>query len=567
MASSILRPGDVLGGYRVDELIGLGGTAIVYRAEQISLGRPVALKVLSDHLARDDAFRERFRREGKHLAAFEHPNIVPVHDSGERDGLLYLAMRFVEGTNLAQLIRDRSLDAQRTISILVPIANALDAAHADGLIHRDIKPQNILITERGHPYLADFGVAKGSNTYGLTATGGFVGTVNYASPEQIEGSVLTHASDIYALTAVLYHCLTGEVPYVRETDPAIMHAHLHEPPPALPGSSDEERELRDAVVRGMAKEPTMRYTYARDLLSAASHAVNRMPQARRHLIPAFKQTVDSGIYRSPRRETHSHLAAPTAADQRRKMPDVTPSPPVGSSPRRWLLRAAAGGLSAVIVVVCFLLLDRHGPSAKAVHRTFPDLTESLRPTALARARFGRGPVHDTRSLSTAERSLAVGDNDAVAQLLRVPAVSDAQQVGIMTLAASLSREADAMSSLSDAAKRDDRASYASLVASIPAIQVGLARAIHGTRAAGFTTPALRTITAEALRLPNLPRRKVHHRQESTPTQAGRSVIKSTPSVVSTTPAYVPPPAVSHSSPTHKGSSGTYAPTVVAPPVG
>lgn len=566
MASSILRPGDVLGGYRVDEVIGLGGTAIVYRAEQISLGRPVALKVLSDHLARDDAFRERFRREGKHLAAFEHPNIVPVHDSGERDGLLYLAMRFVEGTNLAQLIRDKSLDAQRTVNILIPIANALDAAHADGLIHRDIKPQNILITERGHPYLADFGVAKGSNTYGLTATGGFVGTVNYASPEQIEGSMLTNASDIYALTAVLYHCLTGEVPYLRETDPAIMHAHLHEPPPTLPGSGDEERELRDAIVRGMAKEPSSRYPYARDLIGAASHAVNRMPQTRRHLIPAFKQTVDSGVYRAPQRKVHSGLAAPTAADQRRKAPDATPSPSVVSS-SRWRLWAVAGGLLAVTLAVCFLLLDRREPSAKAVHRAVPDLVESLRPTTLARARLGKGHSHDARSLSAVESLLAAGDDSAVARLLRVSGVSRAQRTGVTTLADSLSNEADVMRSLSEAARRDDRARYASSAASIPAIQTSLARAIREIRAAGFTAPTLSAVTAKALKLPTRPRRKTHHRPEAVVHQAGGSVVKSAPSVVSTTPEYVPPPVVSHSAPVHKGSSGAYAPTVVAPPVG
>ena len=209
--------------------------AIVYRAEQVSLGRLVALKVLSHKLTRDEIFRERFRREGTHAASLEHPNIVPVYDSGEQDGLLYIAMRLVEGTNLAELIQARGLAAEQTIEILRPIASALDTAHAAGLIHRDVKPQNVLITSLGHPYLADFGVAKGSNTYSLTDTGGFVGSINFASPEQITGVTLTPASDIYALAAVLYQCLTGHAPYPRETDAGVMHAHLHEPPPTLQG--------------------------------------------------------------------------------------------------------------------------------------------------------------------------------------------------------------------------------------------------------------------------------------------------------------------------------------------
>src|SRR6185312_6453669 len=155
-------------------------------------------------LTSDLVFRERFRREGTHAAALEHPNIIPVYDSGEQDGQLYLAMRLVEGTNLAELIQTRGLTADQTIEVLRPIASALDTAHAAGLVHRDVKPQNVLITSHGHPYLADFGVAKGSNTYGLTATGGFIGSVNYASPEQIKGFTLTDASDVYALTAVLF---------------------------------------------------------------------------------------------------------------------------------------------------------------------------------------------------------------------------------------------------------------------------------------------------------------------------------------------------------------------------
>ncbi len=225
--TSLLRPGDVVGGYRVEDLIGAGGMATVYRAQQVSLGRPVALKVLARQLTEDEAFRERFRREGMHAASLEHPNIIPVYDSGEDAGLLYLAMRLVEGVSLADVLGKEGVTAARAIAILRPIASALDCAHAAGLVHRDVKPQNILLSEKGHPYLADFGVAKSSNASGLTATGGFVGSVNYASPEQIARQELTAASDIYALTAVLYHCLSGQVPYPRESEAGVMHAHLN----------------------------------------------------------------------------------------------------------------------------------------------------------------------------------------------------------------------------------------------------------------------------------------------------------------------------------------------------
>ncbi len=288
-ATAILRPGDVLGGFRVDDVIGIGGMAIVYRAEQVSLGRQVALKVLSSKLANDEVFRERFRREGMHAAALEHPNIVPVYDSDEQDGLLYLAMRLVDGTNLAELIQTRGLTAEETVEILRPIASALDTAHAGGLIHRDVKPQNILITDHGHPYLADFGVAKGSNTSGLTATGGFVGSVNYASPEQIKGLTLSSASDIYALAAVLYQCLTGCVPYPRETDAGIMHAHLTEPPPTLPVVAGADSDFHTVFARGMAKDPGARYGHAGDLVNAAALSVDRMPSVRRRAVPAFPE--------------------------------------------------------------------------------------------------------------------------------------------------------------------------------------------------------------------------------------------------------------------------------------
>jgi Protein kinase domain len=322
--ATILARGEVLGGYRIEDIIGLGGMAIVYRAEQISLGRPVALKVLAPQLSHDEAFRERFRREGKHIAALDHPNVLAVYDSGEVDGRLYLAMRLVDGATLSDQMQCDGLSADDTLSVLAPIADALDAAHAASLVHRDVKPQNILISRTGHPYLADFGVAKGgSGTLGLTATGGFVGSINYASPEQIRGDKTTPPSDIYALTAVLYQCLTGEVPYPRDTDAGIMHAHLNEPPPTLPPLPPRAHRLDHVIARGMAKDPSVRYERAGDLIRDASAALGDLSAEQRRAVPAFSLVAAGGLDADP---------APTASVDGAEIRDPAAKPETQSEP-------------------------------------------------------------------------------------------------------------------------------------------------------------------------------------------------------------------------------------------
>src|SRR5918996_3969569 len=187
-----LSPGDIVGGYRIEDVAGRGGMGVVYRATHLALDRAAAFKGITPDLAADDAFRERFKRESRIAASIEHPHVVPVYDSGEVDGLLYVAMRFVEGTDLRALIRSTGrIDPKRAAAILAQVGSALDAAHARGLVHRDIKPANVLLaSDNGsdHAYLTDFGLTKHSGSKsGLTQTGMWVGTVDYVAPEQIEG--------------------------------------------------------------------------------------------------------------------------------------------------------------------------------------------------------------------------------------------------------------------------------------------------------------------------------------------------------------------------------------------
>jgi hypothetical protein len=292
--TTILRSGEILGGYRIDDVLGIGGMAVVYRAYQISLNRPVALKVLSREVTHDDVFRERFRREAMHAATLEHPHIVPVYDTGEHAGHLYIAMRLIEGGTLADRVHGTGLTPDGTLRILRPLAAALDAAHGLGLVHRDIKPENILLAPGDYPYLGDFGVAKGHETRGLTEAGGFVGTAHYASPEQIRAEPLTPASDIYSFTAMAFECLTGQVPYPKETDAGVMQAHLVEPPPkldieGLPAAG----ALQEVIVRGMAKTPDERYGSVTAFLEAVEIALVTLPPAEREQHAVFETEEDS----------------------------------------------------------------------------------------------------------------------------------------------------------------------------------------------------------------------------------------------------------------------------------
>jgi hypothetical protein len=272
----MLQTGSLIGNYQIEALLGQGGMGVVYEAIQLSLHRRVALKVITPELTRNDRFQERFRREARSQAALDHPNVVTVHDFGNADGQLYISMQLVKGPSLKDLIACGQLDLRRVTRILTPIADALDTAHEAGMVHRDFKPQNILIGGRDHAYLADFGLTQALGQPGLTRTGQFVGTLDYIAPEQIHGKPATRRSDVYAFGAVLFECLTGRVPYQRESDAAILFAHVSEPPPR-PSEvrADVPQQVDDVLAQAMAKDPEERVDSATAVMEALEEAMER----------------------------------------------------------------------------------------------------------------------------------------------------------------------------------------------------------------------------------------------------------------------------------------------------
>jgi hypothetical protein len=269
----------VIGGYRIDGLISRGGMGMVYRATNLTLNRGYALKVIAPELADDDDFRERFKREIRIAASLNHPNVVGIHYAGEHDGMLFLAMDLVEGTDLRELIAGGgALAPQRAVAILGQVTSALDAAHEKGLVHRDVKPANILISVkdgREHAYLTDFGVAKRfDNATAMTVKGAVVGTVDYMPPEQITGGATDARTDVYALGCVFFQMLTGKVPYRREHSVATLFAHVYDPPPSLEGpAAAAHPTLGPVIAKAMAKAAADRYASAGDLGRDAAAAL------------------------------------------------------------------------------------------------------------------------------------------------------------------------------------------------------------------------------------------------------------------------------------------------------
>jgi predicted ATPase/predicted Ser/Thr protein kinase len=272
-----LEAGQLLAGYRVERMLGRGGMGVVYRARQLSLGRAVALKLLAPELASDEGFRARFRREAQLLASLEHPHVLPLYEAGEEEGLLFLAMRYVEGDDLGVLLVPGPLRPERACRIVTQLAAALQAAHERGLVHRDVKPANVLLTGtegEEHAYLTDFGLARSLEGRGLTRTGEFLGSLDYLAPEQIEHGQADARSDIYALGCLLYACLTGQPPFAREQEAATLWAHLNAEPPAPSQLRPElPAALDDVIATALSKDPEQRYQTAAELARALDDAL------------------------------------------------------------------------------------------------------------------------------------------------------------------------------------------------------------------------------------------------------------------------------------------------------
>src|SRR5215213_8667931 len=273
-----VHAGVVLAGYRVASLVGEGAMGAVYLAEEVSTGRRVALKLLAPALARDERFRERFLRETEFAASLEHPHIVRTLESGEEAGTLYLAMARIEGSDLRELLRaEGRLEPERAVDLVEQIAQALDAAHRSGLGHRDVKPGNILVAGgpgAEHAYVCDFGVSRHvSSVSSLTGDRGFVGTIDYVPPEQIEGGRIDGRADVYSLGCVLYECLAGARPFDRESELSVVFAHLNEPPPRLTVVRPDLPAAWDRVFEtALAKSPGERYATCGELVKAARAA-------------------------------------------------------------------------------------------------------------------------------------------------------------------------------------------------------------------------------------------------------------------------------------------------------
>lgn len=279
--------GDEFAGYRLSAVLGRGAMSTVYRADNLRLGNVIALKVMAPELADDDVFRARFLAESRVAAGLNHPNIIPIHDSGSCDGLLYIAMRYVPGTDLRQMLKKCGrLPPETAVFLLSQAARALDAVHRRGLVHRDVKPGNLLVgqaidgADPDYLYLTDFGITTYAAEHtGLTATGEFIGTVDYIAPEQIRGLPVSGMADQYSLGCVLYECLTGRVPFERDVNAAIIWAHVEDQPappsmlrPDLPYAVDE------VFARVLAKQPDDRYGSCREFMAAAREALEPLAE-------------------------------------------------------------------------------------------------------------------------------------------------------------------------------------------------------------------------------------------------------------------------------------------------
>jgi Protein kinase domain len=385
---SELGIGSEVAGYRIDGILGRGGMGVVYRGTDERLGRSVAVKVIAPERAADGTFRRRFLEESRAAAAIDHPHVLPVYGAGEQDGTLYLVTRLVDGPDLAKLLeQEGALGIDRTLSICDQVGAALDAAHAKGLTHRDVKPGNVLVARDPGSggefcYLTDFGLAhRVDRQTRLTTSGQLVGTLDYVAPEQIRGDAVDGRADLYALGAMFYECVTGEPPFLRDSQPALLYAHLNDPPPRISEQHGGAPPALDPVVdRALAKSPQDRFATGAEFLAAARAVLADDPSTAH--MAAAKTAV------SAREAPAGDLGAGGAGES-------------GRSRRRRILIAGAVTVVVAAAIAAVLLASRGGSSEQedptaalrlttdeiSLARTLGDDTSKL-----ARAVTGAAPV-------------------------------------------------------------------------------------------------------------------------------------------------------------------------------
>ena len=423
-----LELGTEIAGYHIEAPLGRGGMAVVFKARDVRLDRPVALKVLAPELARSPQFRERFLRESRLAASLDHPNIIPVYEAGEANGLLFIAMRLVTGGDLTGVLESRGpLEPAETVTILSQVAAGLDAAHAAGLVHRDVKPDNILIVpssrsgERPHVYLSDFGLTKRvSSLSGVTTRGEFIATMDYAAPEQIGSRPVDARTDVYGLGCVAYRCLTGTLPFIRDDEAAVLWAHLVERAPLVSTHRPELVPVDEVVARALQKDPDERFATCGEFIDALAgvtpSADSGQPATSR---PPVDETTSvrrgPPVLPPPSTPIPAAPAVPVMAAQEANEP---PAPrqtgeqqrPAGTGRRSKALLAAAAAAAAVFGLAGAFALTRGDSADGGSKRSLTTVTNAQ---AAASSPASAAAISDCRSArSAADAALTYGSQVA-----------------------------------------------------------------------------------------------------------------------------------------------------------
>jgi eukaryotic-like serine/threonine-protein kinase len=417
----MVEPNTIIDGrYRVLSRLGSGGMADVYLAEDQLLGRSLAVKVLHHHFAEDQEFVERFRREASSAAGLSHPNIVGIFDRGEWDGTYYIAMEYVPGRSLKELVREQGpLDPVVAIDIVTQILQAARFAHARGVIHRDLKPHNVILDEEGRARVTDFGIAQ-AGASDMTMTGSIMGTAQYLSPEQAQGHAVSAASDLYAVGVILYELLTGAVPFDGDTAVAIAFKQVSAQPPAPSAANPTVPTVLDEIVlRALAKDPAARYASAEQFIAALGVARERLPAGAATAIFATQRPAGDG--------TATHVVPAGAALSTGVPPPALLLPPDAGEPseeederaarRRRNLRLALAGAAVAAIVALVLVLALTRPSSGG-SVTVPSVTGQSEAVAAAALRHaGLVPVPALTASSTVAEGLVISETPSAGSVV------------------------------------------------------------------------------------------------------------------------------------------------------